>query len=408
ATLQYIPNFDWVGSFVDIRDCAFEKVEITVNAGTGNVSYVFLTEFPDIYDYVSFAGDGSPVVEIKGQPVGTTYTLDIPDDAVCFYVYMHDEGPVYYTPASIVFVNTDADEPTGDSTGSDDTTGNPDDEGNKDLTTYSYPMETVVASNGQITHSYKMGNNDKTHKFKTDGKERVAFIDITDLDYNTLTVTSNGEIGFLSFLTKLPTAHDEVVSYAPNYNDMLEINGTVTLAIPYCARYIAVTYHYDSYVSCLPASMVFSNTADAPSEMLKNDALDSYAYPMDTLKESQGPVADDGNKYIANFNWTCAFISLEGCVFDKVVFEVNEAKGFVSYGFLTEYPTLNQAVSFAGDATAMTTYEGEEPGTLITADIPDGAKVLVINWFGWASGAPDYTKPESITFIKDTDAGDEA
>ena len=144
ANLRYIPNFDWVATFIDIRDCEFEKVTFEVNATTGTFYYAFLTSFPDIYDYPEFAGEGNPPEGPEaGQPVGTKYTYDIPEDAVCLYVYWQDEGPVYFTPESITFTNTDTEE--GDPTPldylQDDT-----------LNSYKYPMDQVVGTDGAIIY----------------------------------------------------------------------------------------------------------------------------------------------------------------------------------------------------------------------------------------------------------------
>ena len=399
ANLQYIPNFDWVGSYIDIRGCAFEQLVLEVNASKGTFFYAFLTQFPDIYDYVEFAGEGLPPSgPEEGQPAGTKITIDIPDDAVCLYIYLHDEGPIYYTPASIVFVNLDAEEPAEGTTPED-----PEEE-EEQIDGYAYPMESIVPANGCISHGYKMGNAGKTHKYKEGAGEKVAFIDLASIDYDTVTVTSNGESAFLGFLTKLPTDYEEVISYAINYNDMIQIDGEVTLTIPANAKYIAVTYNYDSGTVCLPESIIFHDTV-TPDDMIKNDELTTYSYPMSAVQVSQGTIASDGNKYVPNFDWTSAFVSLEGCVFDKVVLGVNANKGCVGYGFLTEYPTLNEVVSYAGGATAMTFVKDMAEGDTITVDIPDDAKVLVVYWYDWddSSKSPVFINPSSITFIKAED-----
>ena len=399
ANLQYIPNFDWVGSYIDIRGCAFEQLVLEVNASKGTFFYAFLTQFPDIYDYVEFAGEGLPPSgPEEGQPAGTKITIDIPDDAVCLYIYLHDEGPIYYTPASIVFVNLDAEEPAEGTTPED-----PEEE-EEQIDGYAYPMDSIVPANGCISHGYKMGNAGKTHKYKEGAGEKVAFIDLASIDYDTVTVTSNGESAFLGFLTKLPTDYEEVISYAINYNDMIQIDGEVTLTIPANAKYIAVTYNYDSGTVCLPESIIFHDTV-TPDDMIKNDELTTYSYPMSAVQVSQGTVRSDDNWYVPNFDWTSAFVSLEGCVFDKVVLGANANKGCVGYGFLTEYPTLNEVVSYAGGATAMTFVKDMAEGDTITVDIPDDAKVLVVYWYDWddSSKSPVYINPSSITFIKAED-----
>ena len=534
--LQYIPNFDWVGTFIDIRDIAFEKVTLEVNATTGNISYTFLTQFPDIYDYVEFAEGCGPVVECKEQPAGTTYTVDIPEDAVCLYIYWHDEGPIYYIPNSITFTNTDADERTPLDNLQDPA-----------LNEYSYPMDQVLPSEGTIryngdhdyhpnedykvafieitdtvfdlvtlgidpeigyvgwtfltempelnevvsyatgyenhfcwndngcdpenveipedakylvvyyqdsatdpyypasitftkaepetpdepvddgTYSYPIAsitpvdgffsrqgeeaeNKTCTYKVSTAG-ENVAFIDISELDYNTVTFLGNAnkESGWYTFLTKMPTANDEKISYAMNYNKAIWFglpDGPITVTIPDNAKYIAILYNYENGTPTYPQSIVFSNNENTPSENLKNDALDSYEYPMDEIKPSMGTIANDGNKFIQNYWWVGSYVGIEDCVFDKVVIEIGESGAFY-YAFLTAYPELDKAVSFAGGATATIKVVGTA-GDKVTIDIPDDAVCFYIYRHDWENNAPAYFLPESITFIKADDSADDS
>ena len=392
ANLQYIPNFDWVTTYVDIRDCAFERITLEVNGFTGNISYGFLTEFPDIYDFPEFAEYGVTMNTYNDQPIGTTFTADIPEGAVCMVIYYQDDGPVYYTPKSITFINTDPDEPNEDGTTEDPVTVNG----------YYYPMDSITPAAGFIDHSAR--NDSVAHTYKTTAGERVAFIDLTELDYDTVTVISGLEASFVGFLTKLPTANKETVSYAINHNDMIEVNGTKTFTIPANARYMAVSCLHNSGARCLPEAIVFTDT-ETPYDMLKNDALTSYEYPMSAVKVSQGTIRSKDNVFISHFNWTCAFIYIDGTVFDKVTLEVNASKGCVGYGFLTEYPAIDSNVSYAGGAKDMTFIEGKEAGDTVTADIPADAKVLVVYWHDWDNviKTPIYIKPESITFIKADD-----
>ena len=393
ANLQYIPNFDWVTAYVDIRDCAFERITLEVNGFTGNISYGFLTAFPDIYDFPEFAEYGAAMVTYNEQPVGTTFTVDIPADAKVLVIYYQDDGPVYYLPKSITFINTDRDEPTEDGTTEDPVTVNG----------YSYPMDSITPADGFIDHSSR--NDSVAHKYKTTDGDRFAFIDLAGIDYDTVTVISGAETAFVGFLSKLPTANGETVNYAINYSDIIEVNGTATFTVPENARYMAVAHTYRSGTVCLPEAIVFNDT-ETPYDMLKNDALTSYEYPMNTVKVSQGTIRSKDNVFISHFNWTCAFIYIDGTVFDKVTLEVNANKGCVGYGFLTEYPTIDSKVSYAGGANAVTFIEGKEAGDTVTADIPADAKVLVIYWYDWddATSTPVHIKPESITFSKADDA----
>ena len=396
ANLQYIPNFDWVTTYVDIRDCAFEKVTLEVNGFIGNISYGFLTDFPDIYDFPEFADYGVAMVTYNDQPIGTTFTVDIPEGARALVIYYQDDGPVYYTPKSITFINTDPDEPTEDGTTEDPVT----------IDGYYYPMDTVTPSDGFIDHYSR--SNSVSHKFMTTAGERVAFIDLANIDYDTVTVISGNETALIGFLTKEPGTNKETVNYAINHNDMIEVNGTKTFVIPENTRFMAVGYLHNSGANCLPEAIVFTDT-ETHYDMLKNDALDSYEYPMSAVRVSQGTIRSKDNVFISHFDWTCAFVYIDGTVFDKLTLEVNASKGCVGYGFLTEYPTVDSKASYAGGAKAMTFIEGKEAGDTVTVDIPDGAKVLVLYWHDWddATKTPVYIKPEAITFSKSDAAGNE-
>ena len=673
ANLRYIPNFDWVATFIDIRGCAFDKVTFEVNAETGTFFYAFLTQFPDIYDYPEFAGEGNPPTgPEEGQPAGTKVTVDIPEDAVCMYVYWQDEGPIYYVPESITFTNskyaptvtvmgdsdiavndkyniindvlkgdhfypteenpngkdlyvemsmlwnptlanvaygymefgscskadfngrmtpfylnfrdnvggqwckfeggfepsspasngiyygpsmpnggsetdypyigeygwhrvgvqvhqeavidgdsvvykatatlyidgvmvssydynlkkvsddllfkaeivdgelvysdntdatyvvayriangkspdapayfvvddvyvtcgtgfvmpvekldtpiegtfspadgveldadvyfapaTDAGEDSDDSEDAGTTTPDePVDDG-----TYSYPINTITPVEGFFNRQGRENDNKTcTYKASTSG-ENVAFIDISELDYNTVTFlgNANNESGWYTFLTKMPTADGEKISYAMNYNKAIWFglpDGPITVTIPDNAKYIAILYNYENDTPTYPQSIVFSNNENTPSENLKNDELDSYEYPMEEIKPSMGTIADDGNKFIQNYWWVGSYVGIEDCVFDKVVIEIGESGEFY-YAFLTAYPELDKAVSFAGGATATIKVVGDA-GTKVTIDIPDDAVCFYIYRHGWneTDKAPIYCIPESITFIKADDATD--
>ena len=248
----------------------------------------------------------------------------------------------------------------------------------------------------------------KAYKLSTSG-ENVAFIDISELDYNTVTFlgNANNESGWYTFLTKMPTADGEKISYAMNYNKAIWFglpDGPITVTIPDNAKYIAILYNYENGTPTYPQSIVFSNNENTPSEMLKNDELDSYEYPMEEIKPSMGTIANDGNKFIQNYWWVGSYVGIEDCVFDKVVIEIGES-GVFYYAFLTAYPELDKAVSFAGGATATIKVVGTA-GDKVTIDIPDDAVCFYIYRHDWENNAPAYFLPESITFIKADDAED--
>ena len=263
---------------------------------------------------------------------------------------------------------------------------------------YVYPMDGIVLANGCIDHS--IVEDDAKHKYKTNREEKAVFIDLTDIDYDTVTVTPNlnGETGFVAFLSKMPTVHDEVVNYALNYNDMIAINEPATLVIPDNAKYLVVTNNYDSGVECLPKSIVFSDTV-TPSDNLKDDSLTTYEYPMDAIKASQGTIQSKDNIFASNYWWNSAIVGLEDRVFNQVVFELGEA-GSIYYAFLTEYPTVGELVSYAGRATSWTNSKGN-PGDKVAVDIPRNAVCMVFVWIEKEGEEFVSYIPESITFTKE-------
>ena len=124
-------------------------------------------------------------------------------------------------------------------------------------TSNSYPMDQVTPLNGTIVTS--------SNKYAVMKNYLGAVIDLKDLAFNTVTITKRSgvsEMGY-AFLTALPV-DKEVPSYAKGYDMVIwDENDTATLFIPEDARYLYV-YYYDSGVSYLPSSIVFSNTT-APS-----------------------------------------------------------------------------------------------------------------------------------------------
>ena len=271
-------------------------------------------------------------------------------------------------------------------------------------TSYSYPMDSIIVADGTIDHS-KITDNAQ-HKYKTDRVEKVAFIDLSELPYNTVTFTPNlnGETGFFGFLSVLPAAHDVTVNYAFNYNDMLEITEEITVAIPDNAKYLVVVNNDEYETECLPASIVFTNTA-TPSANLRDDSLTSYEYPMDTLSPSQGTIKTGGT-FVSNYWWNSIIIDLDGIVFDKILLEIGEV-GSVWWSFLSEYPTVDMPVSYVGGATGWSSAYGNA-GDVTTVDIPDEAKCIVIVWMEKEGSNFVYYAPVAITFVKADDAEDAA
>ena len=266
--------------------------------------------------------------------------------------------------------------------------------------TYSYPMDSVVVADGTIDHSKIVDN--AQHKYKTDKGEKVVFIDISEYNYNTVTLTPNGVNGCFTFLRILPTEHDQTVNYAFNYNDMIEFSEEITVAIPDRAKYLVVVNNDNEGVVCLPEAIVFSNSA-TPSANLRDDSLTSYEYPLDGITPSQGTIMTGGT-FVSNYWWNSIIIDLDGIVFNQIALQIGEPKS-VWFAFLTDYPIVDAAVSYVGGATSWTDVEGD-PGDMVTVDIPAEAKCIVIVWMEKEGSAFVYYAPTAIIFKNsDTEIG---
>ena len=395
---KYLTEFEehsvgfYKNAFIEITDTVFNYVYIVSN-GNKKAGWAFVTEIPEVGEKASYAGNFTITKKFSWVvDKADTAKVEIPEGAKYLVIYYEEAGNSYL-PLSITFTKEEAVDTEN---------------------VYEYPMDTIVPTDGYINHNDSATtNNGKYHYLRLmENNERYAFIDISGLDYNTVTLTgpANGEATNYAFLTKIPTVDDEKISYATGYSDCIWYslgNGTITVNIPADATCLAILYNYSNQTETCPESIVFSNRESHPSEMLKNDTLTSYEYPMTEITASMGTIASVDNKFIRNYRWVTALVPIEGCVFDKVVFEIDEKYGKISYGFLTEYPTVNEVVSFAGDTTGMTTANIAD-GATVTVDIPADAKVLVVYWHDWdeANGSRIYYIPESITFIKADDTED--
>lgn len=372
----YTADADLKAAFIEITDTVFDTVTLTVNSKTGATGWAFLTEMPALGEAASYA-DGYDTFHWTDAGYSSE-DIVIPIDANYLAVYYQDSVTEPFCPETITF----------------------------NQTTYSYPMDQLTSVDGYFNRQNNTSNKAPTFEVSTSG-ENIAFVDLKDLDYNTVTLlgNANNESGWYTFVTKRPINDGEKISYAMNCSGANWFglgDGPVTVTIPDNAAYMVVLYNYSNKTPTYPQSIVFSNSDTAPSEMLKNDTLDSYEYPMEEIKPSMGTIANDGNKFIQNYWWVGSYVGIEDCVFDKVTFEIGES-GKMYYAFLTAYPTLDQAVSFAGGATKTTELTGAV-GEKISVSIPDDAVCLYIYRHDWneSAKAPIYCLPESVTFGKMT------
>ena len=376
---KYTADANCKAAFIEITDTVFDTVTIGVDPKIGYAGWAFLTKMPALGESASYATgyDTFHWTDAGYSPEN----IVIPQDATYLVIYYQDSVNVPYCPESITFTQS----------------------------TYSYPMDQLTPVDGYFKNQDKVDKN-YTPTFRvTTTNENVAFVDLANLDYNTVTLlcNENHESGWYTFVTKRPINNDEKISYAMNCSganwfgwgaDKDEPAVPVTVTIPDNAAYLVVLYNYDNKTPTYPQSIVFSNSDTTPSEMLKNDTLDSYEYPMDAIKPSMGTIASDGNKFIQNYWWVGSYVGIEDCVFDKITFEIGES-GKMSYAFLTAYPELDKVVSFAGGATKTTELTGAV-GEKISVSIPDDAVCLYIYRHDWENSAPKYCLPASVTFRK--------
>ena len=381
-TVGYYKN-----AFINITDTVFNYVYLASN-GNKKAGWAFVTDMPEVGEKVSYAGNFTTTNKFSwAVDKADTVKVEIPEGAKYLVIYYEEAGNSYL-PTSITFTKEAA---IGDDA-------------------YEYPMDTITPFAGYINHSGTASNNKDHYLRHKENNESYAFIDISNLDYNTVTLTgpANGEATNYTFLTKIPTEDDEKISYAIGYSDCVWYslgNGDITVNIPANATCLAILCNYSDGTNTRPESIVFSNREDTPSNNLKDETLESYEYPMTEVNASMGTIRGTDGVFIPNRQWVTGLVSIEGCAFDKVVFEISEKYGKISYGFLTAYPTLNEQVSWAGGATG-TTSANIADGATVTVDIPEDAVCMVVYWYDWDNGAPVYYIPESITFIKADDAAD--
>ena len=119
---------------------------------------------------------------------------------------------------------------------------------------YEFPMASITILDGTIENI--------SNKFITNKDYRGAVIPLTDLDYDTVTITpsqNTEEFGY-TFLNDLPVVK-EVPHYSEGYSEVVWPGSgePVVLTIPSDAEYLYVYYKSENVIY-LPKSIVFSNT----------------------------------------------------------------------------------------------------------------------------------------------------
>ena len=398
---RYIPSNHWVTSFVDISGCTFNQVTLGVNAETGLLGYSFLTERPNMYDYVSFAKGYSSMIWIDGNESNVTkVTLAVPEDANCLVLYYMDPSadpsvnPNYsiisYVPAYVKFEKVE---------NLVDPNKTPlENLQDEKLTRYEYPLSAVTPSEGTITY----GEAADKRKFISSAEWKVALVDITGCTFDYVTFGVDDSVDYIaySFLTRMPSVNS-VVSFAGGYNKLIEsrTGEDVTVTIPTDAT-VLVVYVLEPGSVVSPTSITFTKSEEkTPLENLQDATLPEYSYPVETILPSQGTLTErtEGFRYIPSDEWVTAFVDITGCAFDQLSLAVNAETGLLGYTFLTSRPHMYEYVKFAGDYTGWiwaNTAEGDD--SLITVNIPSDATCLVVYYM---DPGPVYYVPAELIFI---------
>jgi len=124
---------------------------------------------------------------------------------------------------------------------------------------YVYPMETITKLDGAI--------KDNVNQYKIESGRIGAVVDLSTLDYNTVTLTKGASALSLcyTFLQELPVA-DEIPVYASGYAKLVwDDNDSATVTIPSDARYLYVFYNSNALVY-VPDKIEFFNTATSEKE----------------------------------------------------------------------------------------------------------------------------------------------
>ena len=413
-------------ALIDISSIAFNYVTFTKAADAPGFDYAFLTEELADGDRPYYAEGFFGVIERRYDD---TVTVHIPEDATYIYIVVSVDE-VSYLPESMVFSYKEFVEP-GDCI-TDET-----------LDSYEYPMESIVMGEGSIY------DTDNVYKVKDtqNGYFRVAFIDLTDVAFNTIRMGTSFTVKnvLYTFLTEIPEIGD-TISYATGYTgtkmsypfeqDNVASNYEFTVTIPADAKVLVIYYvdfwFYNNFPDYWgPSYIVFENveggetggesggetggesggntgdntdpTTPNPLDKLQDATLDEYAYPVDKIVSAGGCVIywdenGNANKFYANYNnegvgkYQCAFIEITDTVFNYVSFRNNNVKS-TGWAFLTALPTEGELASYA---TGYTTFLWSGSTNPFNVEIPEDAKYLAI-WY--EEKGNDYV-PESITFSK--------
>jgi len=268
---------------------------------------------------------------------------------------------------------------------------------------YEYPVDSVTPVDGTVEY---VGD----HKYKIHEETKMAFIDIRELDYDTVSfdIADDHDDPWVcfAFLTEMPEL-DEVVSYAEGYSTFKFACYDCMVDIPANAEYLAFYYSTNDSMNYLPAGITFTK-GNTMLENLQDSTLSEYDMPMEYLVADHAVIdywGEKDNKFIyhkdseKDLEWKVAVIDITGTVFERVILTPAARKSkWMGYTFLTELPQIGEVVSFASGYNG---FKEADSGKVIAdaeIEIPEDANYLVVYYMD------SYTVlyyPGAISFVND-------
>ena len=395
---QFVNDSGKVTTYViDITDTTFNSLSIEL-ADHPYLRFAFLAEEPVLNQVVDYA-EGYCTYKAAWS---YNFTLDIPKDAKYFLMAKMD-GSNDVTPKKMTFNKNDS--------------SILDNLQNATTDTYSYPIENLVFDHGIIDDNW--WNKDYYDHFVAHDDCKIAIIDITGCKYDYVSLAQDmtfvKQLGW-TFLTDLPQ-WKQPVSYAGEYTgfkwgtDNIDGDGNkhtaYNIEIPEGANYL-VLYYMESYFSdgdpldndwrYYPNSITFSKSSLEPDYFLKDETLDMYSYPMNTIAPANGSIFywEDGHIYTQHDSYWAAFVPIDGTVFDYVTIGVKY--NYVIWAFLTDMPEFGQSCEdlyAEGYTDFLYSNKGHSPNNI---EIPDDAKYLV---YYYQDDPNTLYYPSSLTFTKE-------
>ena len=286
-------------------------------------------------------------------------------------------------------------DPTGDAGDNNNNDNNSDNDqsgGEVDNTpiTYEYPVNSITPVNGAAAYA-------ADHKFTAYNNYQVAFLDLADLDYDSVSFDIADDhvdpwVCF-AFITEIPEL-EKKISYADGYSTFKFTCYDCTVDIPENANYI-MFYYSDGATNYFPAGITFTK-GKTTLDNLQDASLDSYDFPMQNLVADHAVIRyyDNGDsKFLYVDDNKVAFIDITNTTFDYVILTSDRDDAWMGYAFVTEMPEIGEIASYAEGYTTFKTGNYE-----IEAEIPSDAKYLVVYYM---DAYDELYYPTAIRFEKE-------